>query len=473
MVICFALRYFASTTAPMPYDEAMLVKATEEISLRPGAVNLPLHGYNHPLAQLYFAKLGTLLLGHNLVGFRFMSVVLGAAGCWLIFALVRRAWGVWPAVFSLALLCFNGFHIGVSRFALERTYLFFVALALYLFWRAVHEERPGLFLAAGAAIGVGALTSEHSLFLLPIFAIYLALDGEKRKWYGRWQTYAAVVLAFAIFTPEIYWMLTNPGEPGFGQGATQLDTGDQMTRLRPGHLSAAPLALYIPPLYYKFSERLSVYPVMSLAGGLMLLAGVLHATATRQNSLSKLLLVLFWLIFAGFTFTAGPLGEFKWVAMTLFAAAPLAGRMLYRLFERQALYGVLGCISLLYIAAFGIWVANHSINCYYSPLWPPSDAQVSTCRAKQDLYVIVREECDFPSLMGSPLFPARYRSYYVNRYLLAISLLYNDDLPDEDPAEKLPRMLDAVLRIAPDDPEVRAWQRRVEDRHGGVQTTWP
>jgi len=271
-----------------------------------------------------------------------------------------------------------------------------------------------------------------------------------------------VALAFLIFTPEIHWMLTNPGDP-FIQGATELDTGDQLGRLRPGRLSAAPLALYIAPLYYKLSNRLSVYPVMSIVSGVMLLAGVLHATLAKKDAFSKLLLTLFWLIFGGFTLTAGGRGEFKWVAMTLFAAAPMAGQMLYRLFERRALYGVLGCIPLAYIAGFGLSVANSSINCYYTPLAPPADKQLTDRRTMQDLYVIVREDWDLPSLVGSPFFSARYRDFYLGRYISAIELLYNDELPNEEP-EKLARMLEAALRIAPDDPRVRKWERRIAAR---------
>ncbi|MFQ5810477.1 MAG: ArnT family glycosyltransferase, partial [Armatimonadota bacterium] len=257
MVVCFGMRFFASTTVPMTYDEAMIVTASARISLQPGAVNLPMDGYGHPAGELYLARLGTVLLGHNLAGFRFVSVVLGAATCWIMFALVRRVWGFWPAALTLFLLCFNGFHIGVSRFAVEYTYLFFVALAIYLFWRAVHEERPGLLVAAGATVGVGAFTSEHTFLLLPVFAAYLLLDREKRTWYRRWQTYAGVALAILIYSPDVYWTLTHPGDLALADGASEFDVGDQISRLRPGRLSAAPLALYIPPLYYKLSERLS------------------------------------------------------------------------------------------------------------------------------------------------------------------------------------------------------------------------
>jgi hypothetical protein len=86
----------------------------------------------------------------------------------------------------------------------------------------------------------------------------------------------------------------------------------------------------------------------------------------------------------------------------------------------------------------------------------------------QILFVITVEECDFPSLIGSPFFPAPYREYYLTCYLVAIDLLYRDALPEEDPAEKLPRMLEAALQIAPDDPRVQLRRRMVEARDGKI-----
>lgn len=446
MVVCFALRYYAATTVPMPYDEAQLVRLSERIVLTPGAVSLPVHVYphRHLAGQLYLGKLGTLLLGHNLVGFRFMSVVLGTASSWIIFALVRRAWGFWPALLSLVLLCFNGFHIGVSRFAIERTYLFFSVLGIYLFWRALQDDRPGFMIAAGAGLGAGALVSEHTLLLLPVLAAYLALSKSNRRWLTRWQTWAGVLAAVAVCVPLVYMYLRNP-DP---QSSLYDDYGDHVERLGRFGLGYGSLALYIAPLYYKLSDRISVYPVMSLVSGALLLGAVLRAHFGAKDELTRLLLVIFWAFVGGFSLFASSRPEFKWAATSMFAAVPLAGRLLWESWVRSTLYGALSCLPLVCIAGFGIWVASASHNCYYSPLIRPAQERITDQALKHGLYTVMWEDYNFADLTGSPFFPARYKEYYFHRYITYAYYYASDDI-------KLARLLlERAAQIHPDHPRV-------------------
>jgi len=419
LVVGFALRYYATTTVPLTWHECHVVGGAERISLKPGAVNLLYHGGSrHPPGQMYLARLGTCLLGFNIAGLRFMSVVLGTAACWIIFALVRRAWGIYPAVLSLVLLTFNGYHIGVSSDAAERTYLFFTALAMYLFWRGLEEDRPWLVIAAGAITGVGGWVSENSYFLLPVLAVYVALSGKHRWWLKRWQTYAGVLLAAALFVPYLYWNIRTPSEIG------TLAEDYSFYRERIGHLglSHAALALYIAPLYNRFSGWISVEPVMSLVSGGILLAAVLYATFRWRDEFSKMLLVIFWVFFLVFSLLTSEGAEFRWAAPSLFAAVPLAGRALYELVTRSRICAVLAPLPLAYVVGFAIWTANVSVNCYYSPLIPPTPVQVGGVQLIQGLLTGAAVHIDFPPLVGSPIFPARYRTYYLDQYLWVAEL---------------------------------------------------
>ncbi|MGD8238842.1 MAG: glycosyltransferase family 39 protein [Armatimonadota bacterium] len=447
MLICFGLRYYATTTVPMPWEEAGTVSEARRISLAPGATYLPYHGARHLGGQYYLAKLGSLLLGHNIVGFRFMSVVLGTASCWVLFALVRRVWGMWPAAFSLFLLTFNGFHIGVSRFAIERTYLFFSVLAIYLFWRAVREDRPWFMIAAGAVVGAGAIVAKHTFVLFPAFAIYLALHKRDRRWLARWQPYVGVLVAVAICLPLVCLSLSNAG----GQpSALQQDFADHADRLGHFALGWGPLALYIAPLYYKLSARISMYPVMSLASGVLLLGAVVHGHFAARERFTKLLLVIFWVFFAGFSIFVSDRPEFKWTATSLFAAVPLAGRMLWGVWTQRTVYGIASCLPLLYIAGFAVWMVNMSHNTYYSPLIPPRPQQMHRAQATHGALTGAALYYDFPSLVGSPFFPARYRTYYLQRYLMVARLV---DEGVMNPVLKRPVLAQAA-RIDPEHPEL-------------------
>jgi|GEM_PF-1656007 len=456
MLICFGLRYFATTTVPMPSEEIGLIDLADRISLSPGAVNLPRHGWGNQLpGQLYIAKLGTLLLGPNIAGFRFMSVVLGTASCWIMFALVRRVWGVWPAMLSLFLLCFNGFHIGVSRFAIERTYLFFSLLAMYLFWRAVQEDRPWLMVAAGAIIGVGALVSKHTFLLLPAFAVYLALSKARRCWLARWAPYAGVLVAVAICLPLVCLNLQSAEG---GESRLRQDLTDHIERLGGFGITYGSLALYVPPLYYKLSGRFSVYPTMSVVSGAILLGAVLYATFARRDEFSKLLLIVFWGFVGAFSLYSSPRPEFKWAATSLFAAVPLAGGALCQLFTRSRIYALLLLLPMAYIVGFAIWVANMSSNLYYSPLIPPGPVQIVAIRMMQGLLTGAQPQYEFSSILGSPLFPARYRIYYLNQYLEVAELANAGWM---NPAVMRPA-LERAARIDPDHPDLPRLMRALE-----------
>ena len=419
LVVGFALRYYATTTVPLTWHECRVTGGAGLISLKPGAISLQQHGASrHPPGELYLARLGTGLLGFNIAGLRFASVVLGTATCWIVFALVRRAWGTYPAVFSLVLLTFNGYHIGVSSDATERTYLFFTAAALYAFWRALEEDRPWLVIAAGAVVGVGGWVAENSYFLLPPLAIYVALSRQQRHWLRRWHTYAGVLVAVALFVPYVWLNTRTPAQ------ASTLAADYAFYRERIGHLgiSHAALALYIAPLYYELSGWISVEPVMSLVSGGILLAGALHATFRKRDELSKMLLVIFWAFFVCFSLFASDRAEFRWAAPSLFAAVPLAGRAVYELVKRSRICAALAPLPLAYVVGFAVWTANMSDNVYYSWLIPPTPVQIAAARLMQGLYTGAAVPFDFSRVAGSPLFRARYADYYVTYYLKVADL---------------------------------------------------
>jgi len=457
LLVGFALRYYATTTTPLTWHEIQVVGGAEQISLKPGAVYLQQHGAaRHPPGELYLARLGTVLVGRNIVGFRLMSVVLGTATCWIIFALVRRAWGLYPAVFSLVLLTFNGYHIGASSDASERTYLFFTALAMYLFWRALAEDRPWLVIAAGAVVGAGGWVAENSYFLLPPLAIYVALSPRHRPWLNRWHTYAGLLLAAVIFVPYIYWNLRTPAEVS----TLSDDYAFYRQRISGLGLSHASLALYIAPLYQKLSGRISLEPVMSLVSGGILLAAVLHATIRWRDEFSKMLLVIFWVFFLVFSLLTSDRAEFRWAAPTLFAAVPLAGRALYQLVRRSRICAMLLPLPLAYIAGFAIWTANGSVNSYYSPLIPPTPVQVGADQMIQGLLTGAALHIDFPLLVGSPIFPARYRRYYLDQYLRVAELA---DTGWMNPELMGPALAQAA-RIDPDHPDLPRLMKALERR---------
>src|SRR5208283_2651614 len=65
------------------------------------------------------------------------------------------------------------------------------------------------WIGAGLSIGIG-LMSKYTIGLLGIAAfVFMLLDPPSRRWLCRWEPYAAVLIAAAVFAPVIIWNATH------------------------------------------------------------------------------------------------------------------------------------------------------------------------------------------------------------------------------------------------------------------------
>ena len=79
------------------------------------------------------------------------------------------------------------------------------AAALFFLERALVAQQRGAWLGVGIAMGLGML-SKYSIGLAGLAAgLFLLVDASSRRWFLRWQPYAATLLAFALFSPVILW----------------------------------------------------------------------------------------------------------------------------------------------------------------------------------------------------------------------------------------------------------------------------
>jgi len=96
--------------------------------------------------------------------------------------------------------------------------------AAYYFYRAIVDERPRAWIAAGAFIGLGMI-SKYTIVLLGVSTVvYLLLDRRARKWLLRPEPYLGAVLAVVLFSPVILWNAGNDWASFGFQGTKRLQS---------------------------------------------------------------------------------------------------------------------------------------------------------------------------------------------------------------------------------------------------------
>ncbi len=146
----------------------------------------------------FFAQAASLrLFGDSVAGLRALSALVGSATLLFVYLLVRRAFGRTVAVFSLAALAFNHYHIHFSRLGSNQIAdPLFMALTLYFLTTGLertknthHASRNTLwFLAAGLTLGLSWYGYFGSRVIMLVVVAYLGWralaepDFVRRTW---------------------------------------------------------------------------------------------------------------------------------------------------------------------------------------------------------------------------------------------------------------------------------------------------
>ncbi|HLY66115.1 MAG TPA: glycosyltransferase family 39 protein, partial [Chloroflexota bacterium] len=159
--------------------------------------------------------------GRNIGGLRLLSALASFATLPLFYFLIRRLFGMQPALLSLAILALNGAYIGLAHFALNDSEVpLLTCAALCALWEAYRSSRVGWWFAAGIITGF-AMYFAYSALLLPLvfgsFLAYLLITQRTR-----WRTWAGG--AAGLFLGGITALAPIPLRPG--QIATLMNRAD-------------------------------------------------------------------------------------------------------------------------------------------------------------------------------------------------------------------------------------------------------
>ncbi len=165
------------------------------------------YGYlDHPPMVAWLIGAGTWLFGNNEFGVR-----IGAWLCWLAtafftFRLTRNLFDETTAWCALLLVSALPFFFGVA-FIITPDSPLTAAWAASLFYleRALVAQKNRAWFGLGIAMGLGML-SKYSIGLIGLAAaVFMVIDPPSRRWFLRWEPYAATLLAFVLFSPVILW----------------------------------------------------------------------------------------------------------------------------------------------------------------------------------------------------------------------------------------------------------------------------
>lgn len=158
----------------------------------------------------WWMKLGTIPFGDTVLGVRFGTVLAAVFTQAAVYSLGARLFG--PRVGLMGMLPLLITPLGLAG-GLTATYdplvVMFWAVAMASAARAVLSNCRGAWAVCGASVGFGLL-SKHTMFLfLPAMLGWLAAGSSLRHWLRRPQPYLALLLALAVFSPNLWWQSQN------------------------------------------------------------------------------------------------------------------------------------------------------------------------------------------------------------------------------------------------------------------------
>ncbi|MBL7197049.1 MAG: glycosyltransferase family 39 protein [Candidatus Omnitrophica bacterium] len=214
LVVAFLSRFYAAASVPLIEDEKERYAIAQEISFSPQNPHLPIGSKvtNHPLLVAYVLKLGMVIFGDSKLASRLIFVLLSVISLYVIYKLVKENLGSKKAILVLALLTFSQYHIGSSRLIDENTLLlFFVSLVIYFFFKFIKTGKQKWVLLTFLAAGLGYLSKELIIFLIPAFVIYI-ITNKKHQSLLKAKTKEIILsslIALLLVSPHLLWSVQN------------------------------------------------------------------------------------------------------------------------------------------------------------------------------------------------------------------------------------------------------------------------
>ncbi len=152
----------------------------------------------------------TSMCGDSTSCIKLGAPLLHACTSLLIFFTAQRILKAKTAIFSaLIYLTLPGTTVSSTFISADSPLLFFWALALYSFVRAIQNQQFRWWLIMGFAVGAGLMSKYTMIAFYPSIGLFLLFTPSLRRHLFRPQLWLAVTLSFFLFFPNLWWNYQN------------------------------------------------------------------------------------------------------------------------------------------------------------------------------------------------------------------------------------------------------------------------
>lgn len=167
--------------------------------------------YGLPLLSFVPHEIFMLFLGNNILADRLGSVIFGIISLPIFFLFIKDFFN--KNIAGIATLLLGTSHLWIALSRLGITYVqsaFFVILASYLFFRALKNHKPYLFIFTGLILGLSTYSNFAvrmlPLLILPFILLYLITFKQKLK-LKMINIFLLLLSSFIIFLPQANYYL--------------------------------------------------------------------------------------------------------------------------------------------------------------------------------------------------------------------------------------------------------------------------
>jgi 4-amino-4-deoxy-L-arabinose transferase-like glycosyltransferase len=288
--------------------------------------NLDWGYYSKPPLIAALIAASTALLGNGLVAIKLPSLLLYPATAFALYGLGRRLYsprvGFWAGLCFLSMPLVAALGLFVST---DAPLLLCWSLALLFMLRALEGDGWADWLACGAVIGIGLMSKYTMAAFLPSALLLIILDPRHRRWLARPQPWVALLLAFAVLSPNLYWNWAHDF-PTFRHTAEITRVGHGERGLHPGQLGE-----------FLGAQWLSFGPVLGiLLAWALLRSGSLARTPAHRTLLIFILPLLLLVSLQALTGRANG----NWAAPVFIAACLLVPAVFLKERKRWVVAGI-------------------------------------------------------------------------------------------------------------------------------------
>ena len=193
-----ALRLMAAALTPLTFDEAYYWMWSKHLA---GGY------YDHPPMVAILIRLGTMIAGDSELGVRLVSILLALPMSLAVYRTAEILFGGAQVAATATILLNATLMAAVGTLIVTPDAPLLVASSFVLFCLAklLQTGRGPWWLAVGAAVGTALLSKYTALFFGPAILIWLISVPKLRRWLISPWPYLGGGVAFAIFSPVIWW----------------------------------------------------------------------------------------------------------------------------------------------------------------------------------------------------------------------------------------------------------------------------